>query len=147
MTFNPREFLDLVTRLYLDRNYDDHVKEAKYRSCTSRAYYSAHLFTREKLKNLGLIDKTKIGGEMHEKVINVLKYVKEKDKIVWRKRKEKKQKKLWERLDELREKRGLADYDLDINFLTMERSVATYMTESEDIIEKVNTLTRSDFLI
>ena len=142
MTLDPMEFLDLSTKLFIDKNYE---KEAKYRTCTSRAYYAAHLFTKEKLEKLGFafpIEKDERKGVIHDKVIVALMSLKEKDKITWGRRKEKK---LWQRLKDLRDRRGDADYILNINFRNMEDSVRLDITAADDIIKKVDKLTISDF--
>ena len=72
-----------------------------------------------------------------------MKSLREKDKIVWGRKREKK---LWQKLNDLREKRGEADYDMNKNFLNMEVRVMLYITDAEDIIKKVDKLTSSDFL-
>lgn len=143
MTFDPIKFLKLANDLFVDGNYDE---EEKYRTCVSRAYYAAHLFTREKLKKLKRITGTEVDerkGEMHQKVIDALKYMKEENKIVWG---EKKEKKLWQRLNKLKLKRGDADYNLNENFQYMEKTVKFYIEDADDIIQRVNKLTLSDFL-
>lgn len=148
MTFDPKQFLNIATRLFVDRNYDDHVKEAKYRTCTSRAYYAVHLFAKEKLERLGFTfpeEKDKGKGIIHYRVIDTLKGLKEKDKIVWGRKRGKREKKLWERLNDLREIRGEADYDMNKDFLNMEGNVRYSITDADDIIDKVDKLASSDF--
>lgn len=143
MTLDPKEFLNLATGLFIDGEYN---KEARYRTCISRAYYAAHLFTREKLEKLGFlfpIEKGERKGVIHDIVIEALKGLKEEDKIAWGKRREKK---TWEKLSKLRLKRGDADYDLNENFQDMEKSVRLYIKNADDIIKKVDKLTSSDFL-
>lgn len=76
-------------------------------------------------------------------MIDILKRVKEENKISWGERKEKK---LWQRLNKLKLKRGDADYNLNENFLNMERTVKLYIEESDDIINKIDKLRQSDFL-
>lgn len=137
MTFDPIIFLNFAKELFTDNNYGE---EEKYRTCISRSYYAAHLFTREKLKRLGLITQEEIDekkGEIHQKVIDILKRVKEENKISWG---EKKEKKLWQRLTKLKLKRGDADYNLNVNFRNMERTVRLYIEESEEIINKIDKL-------
>ena len=143
MIFDPIKFLDLATKLLYDINYDE---DARYRTCVSRAYYATHLFTREKLEKLGVTfpaEKDESKGIIHYRVIEALKSLKEKDKIVSGRKREKK---LWQKLNDLREKRGEADYDMNKNFLNMEVRVMLYITDAEDIIKKVDKLTSSDFL-
>lgn len=57
MTFDPTTFLSLAKNLFSDGNYGE---EEKYRTCISRSYYAAHLFTREKLKRLELINQKEL---------------------------------------------------------------------------------------
>ncbi len=71
MVFDPIKFLDLAKELN-DPHRND---QARYRSSISRAYYSAHLFTREKMKEIGIHIKIEVDeniGKMHKKVIDAL---------------------------------------------------------------------------
>lgn len=52
MVLNPEKFLVLASALLRDIEYDE---EIRYRTCISRAYYATHLFTREKLKKIGVV--------------------------------------------------------------------------------------------
>lgn len=125
MTLDPIKFLDLATKLLYDTNYDE---EARYRTCISRAYYAAHLFTREKLKKIGIViivEKDERKGAIHDKVIEALTG---------------KNKKLGEMLFDLRERRGNADYDLNIKFSGYGMGVGSDISNAEFIINEVDKL-------
>lgn len=123
MTFDPRSFLDLATKLLYDTNYGE---DARYRTCASRAYYAAHLFTKEKLKEIGAtinIEKDERKGVIHDKVIDAL---------------SRKNKNLDEMLARLRDKRGEADYVLDAKFAGY--GIGLDITNAEYIIDEVGKL-------
>ncbi len=123
MAFDPIKFLDIATKLLIDINYDE---ETRYRTCISRAYYAAHLFTREKLKSTGVvirIEKDERIGIIHDKVIDAL---------------ARKNKKLGEMFLDLRERRGDADYDLYKKFSGYGYGVASDISNAEFIINEVD---------
>jgi uncharacterized protein (UPF0332 family) len=123
MTFDPRSFLDLATKLLYDQSYDE---DARYRTCISRAYYAAHLFTKEKLKEIGVtisIGKDERKGVIHDKVIDAL---------------TKKNKPLGEMLTRLRDKRGDADYVLNAKFVGY--GIGLDITNAEYVIDEVDKL-------
>ena len=123
MTFDPRSFLDLATKLLYDANYGE---DARYRTCISRAYYAAHLFTKEKLKEIGAtinIEKDERKGVIHDKVIDTL---------------ETKNKNLGEMLAKLRDRRGDADYILGAKFTGY--GIGLYIADAEYIINEVDKL-------
>lgn len=122
--FDPRSFLDLATKLLYDSNYSE--EDARYRTCISRAYYAAHLFTVKKFKELGIhikIEKDERKGVVHDKVIDILAM---------------KNKNLGEILSKLRDRRGEADYVLGIKFT--EYGVGLYIADAEYIIDDVDKL-------
>lgn len=124
--FDSIKFLDLATRLLYDKNYVN--EDARYRTCISRAYYAAHLFTKKKLKEMGIVIKTEKDerkGVIHDKVIEALK---------------KKNEPLADMLNDLREKRGFADYDLNEKF--KEYGVGLDIANAEFIIKEVDKLKR-----
>ena len=125
MTFDPIKFLDIATKLLYDTKFDE---ETRYRTCTSRAYYAAHLFTREKLKGIEItikIEKDEKIGIIHDKVIHALAG---------------KNKKLGEMLFDLRERRGDADYDLNKKFSGYGYAVGLDISNAEFIINEVDKL-------
>jgi uncharacterized protein (UPF0332 family) len=64
MTFDPQHFLDLATVLINDTKYGN---EARFRTSISRAYYAAHLISRNKLELKGYSFST--DDKIHWKVI------------------------------------------------------------------------------
>lgn len=125
MTFDPRSFLDLATKLLYDQSYSE---DARYRTCVSRAYYAAHLFTKEKLKEIGItisVEKDERKGVIHDKVIEAL---------------IKKNKNLGEMLARLRDRRGDADYILSAKFVGY--GIGLDITNAEYIIDEVGKLKR-----
>jgi len=122
---NPEKFLVLATVLLRDAEYDE---EARYRTCISRAYYATHLFTREKLKKIGVVivvGKDERKGAIHEKVIEALKG---------------KNAQLGKMLSDLRERRGDADYDLDMKFSGFSYGIGIDISNAKFIINEVNKL-------
>ena len=123
MIFDPIKFLDLATKLLYDINYDE---DARYRTCISRAYYAVHLFTKNKLKDIGVIikiEKDERKGAIHDKVIDGLKM---------------KNGNLGDMLSKLRDKRGDADYTLNVKFSGY--GVGLDIANAEYIIDEVGKL-------
>lgn len=126
MAFDPKKFLTIATKLLYDTKFDE---EERYRTCISRAYYAAHLFTREKLKSIGIfikIEKDEKKGIIHDKVVKALAG---------------KNGKLAEMLNDLRERRGDADYDLNLKFSGYCYGVGLDISNAEYIINEVDKLT------
>lgn len=125
--FDSIKFLDLATRLLHDENYVN--EDARYRTCISRTYYAAHLFTKKKLEEIGVvikIEKNERKGVIHDKVIEALKM---------------KNEPLAGMLNDLREKRGFADYILNKKF--KEYGVGLDIANADFIIKEVNKLKRT----
>ncbi len=115
MTFDPLHFLNLATSLSVDEKYDI---EARCRTSISRAYYAAHLISRNKLESKS--SRFSKDGKAHEEVIEQMK---------------KKNPHIGDMLYQLRRKRNDADYKLNINFSPF--TTNTYISYAETIIEEV----------
>lgn len=121
MTFDPRRFFDLATNLISDTEYNI---EARYRTSISRAYYAAHLISKEKLEEIGItFPVTQNKAEIHKMVIVSLK---SKNKVVG------------DMLWDLRRKRNDADYDLNIEFNKYGTEIVLSVTET--VIKEASSL-------
>ena len=99
--FRPRKFLKLATRLIDDKKYEE---PSRIRTGIGRAYYAAHLFTKEKMERSGYSlpdDHT-----VHQFIIDEL--MDRGDTTIGSK------------LDRLLEKRRIADYYMDTPLYTDE---------------------------
>ncbi len=121
MTFDPQHFLDLATNLIGDAEYN---VEARYRTSISRAYYAAHLISKEKLEEIGITFPVKQDkAEIHRMVIGSLR---------------KKNKGVGDMLWNLRQKRNDADYDLNIEF--NKYGTQLLLSVAENVIKEANSL-------
>ncbi len=121
MTFDPHHFLDLATNLIGDTEYN---VEARYRTSISRAYYAAHLISKEKLEEIGITFPVKQDkAEIHRMVIVSLK---NKNKVVG------------DMLWDLRRKRNEADYDLNTEFNKYGTQVL--LSVAETVIKEASSL-------
>ena len=121
MTFDPQHFLDLATNLIGDTEYN---VEARYRTSISRAYYAAHLISKEKLEEIGITFPVKQDkAEIHKMVIVSLK---NKNKVVG------------DMLWDLRRKRNEADYDLNTEF--NEYGTQVLLSVAETVIKEASNL-------
>jgi len=121
MTFDPQHFFDLATNLIGDTEYN---VEARYRTSISRAYYAAHLISKEKLEEIGITFPVKQDkAEIHKMVIVSLK---KKNEIVG------------DMLWDLRRKRNDADYDLNKEF--NEYGTQVLLSVAETVIKEASSL-------
>lgn len=111
--FRPRKFLKLALRLIKDHNYEE---PCRIRTAVGRAYYAAFLNAKQKLERLG--HRFPDDGRVHTKVI---------DKLM-----ERGDTGIGSKLDELYEKRRVADYYMDTSISKAEGT--HYVGVSERII-------------
>lgn len=117
--FSPRKFLKLATLLIADKKYEE---PCRIRTSVGRAYYAAFLYTKAKLQRLGYTfpdDHT-----VHTAVSDALM--------------DRGDTEIGSKLDELREKRRIADYYMDTPISKVEGN--HYVGVSERIINSVELL-------
>lgn len=116
MTYDPSSFLNLAVTLCEDSNYHD---ESRFRTAISRAYYAAHLISRNSLESKGIIlDKD---SNIHWEVIRLMK---EKDRHTG------------DMLSKLRKHRNDSDYDMNIEI--KKGVVLRSLKLCDEIIKKVD---------
>lgn len=130
MAFDPKHFL-IMAKLLVDDQSPGYNEEAKYRTAISRAYYAAHLISKKKFDEIEVKFPIKDDdpiGKIHLLVIDAL--IKRNEPI-------------GRMLDDLRKKRGKADYILDWKPPT-KYGVGLLILQAEEVINEVYKLKKPE---